>query len=216
MIRHHLFALLLLAGMAAMLFAPALAKQEVFTFRDHVDYFQPLRWFTATELREGRLPLWNPYSAAGEPWMANPQTGVFYPPSWIFLVLPFATAYMAYLLFHVVLLGWGAYVLFSRDVSKEAAMVGAAALMFGGPALSMLDISNNLATFAWIPCVLLAARLQRPVAGGVCLALAFLAGEPFFAAVAALLFAVVSRRVLTIAIAAVMAIGLSAVQLVPF
>ena len=36
-------------------------------------------------------------------------------------------------------------------VPAGAALVGAVALMFSGPVLSLLDVSNNLATFAWIP-----------------------------------------------------------------
>ena len=66
----------LLALLALLLFARPLVRGEVFTFRDHSDYFQPLRYFTAFELRHGRLPLWNPYNASGESWLANPQTGV--------------------------------------------------------------------------------------------------------------------------------------------
>src|SRR5438132_6756306 len=103
-----------IAIVALLPFVPLLLRKEVPTFRDHSDYFQPLRWFTADQLRHGRLPLWNPYSASGEPWLANPQTGVFYPPSWLFVALPFSTAYVLYLALHLLLLGWGGYLLFSR------------------------------------------------------------------------------------------------------
>src|SRR4051812_1377550 len=89
-----------IAVVALLTFAKPLLRQEVPIVRDHFDYFQPLRWYTATELRQGRLPLWNPYNASGEPWLANPQTGVFYPPTWLFLALPFATAYTLFLALH--------------------------------------------------------------------------------------------------------------------
>src|SRR4026208_1765987 len=87
----HRFALTFLFIVALTIFIGPLFKREVFTLRDHSDYLQPLRFFTAEELRAGRLPLWNPYSGSGEPWLANPQTGVFYPPAWVFVVLPFET-----------------------------------------------------------------------------------------------------------------------------
>jgi hypothetical protein len=215
----HRFALAFLAVLATMLFVAPLLKQEVFTLRDHLDYFQPLRLFTSEELRAGRLPLWNPYNASGEPWLANPQTGVFYPPAWLFLVLPFATAYMLYLLVHLVLLGWGGYLLFERRASRGAALLGAAALMFSGPVLSLLDVSNNLATFAWIPLALWCAEEGAWRRGGAVLTLAFLGGEPFFAALAALLYVVVcvlARRPRDVIAAALLAFGLSAVQLLPF
>jgi hypothetical protein len=213
--RQHRFAFILLALFATTLFLPALLRREVFVLRDHFDYFQPLRWFTAQELKAGHLPLWNPYSASGEPWLANPQTGVFYPPSWLFLVLPFATAYMLYLLLHLVVLGWGAYLLFARRAPPGAAMVGAAALMFSGPVLSLLDVSNNFATLAWIPVALWCACEGAWKRGAVVLTLAFLGGEPFFALLAALLYAIV-RRHRDVLWTALLALGLSAIQLFPF
>ncbi|MFL6246198.1 MAG: hypothetical protein ACJ74H_09255, partial [Thermoanaerobaculia bacterium] len=124
--------------------------------------------------------------------------------------------YMAYLLLHLTLLGWGAYLLFARRAPPGAAMVGAAALMFSGPVLSLLDVSNNFATFAWIPLVLWCALEEGAWRrGGIVLALAFLAGEPFFAAIAALMYALV-RRHRDVLRTALLAFGLCAVQLIPF
>ncbi|HEV7768547.1 MAG TPA: YfhO family protein [Thermoanaerobaculia bacterium] len=211
----HRFAFAFLALLAITIFLPALLEREVFTLRDHFDYFQPLRYFTAQELSAGRLPLWNPYSASGEPWLANPQTGVFYPPTWLFLVLPFETAYMLFLLLHLMLLGWGAYLLFARRAPPGAAMVGAAALMFSGPVLSLLDVSNNFATLAWIPLVLWCALEGAWRRGAVVLTFAFLGAEPFFAALAALMYVLV-RRHRDVLWTALLAFGLSAVQLIPF
>ncbi|HEX6099642.1 MAG TPA: YfhO family protein [Thermoanaerobaculia bacterium] len=223
----HRSAFVVVAILAIIPFLAPLLLGEVFSLRDHFDYFQPLRWYTAAELQAGRLPLWNPYNASGEPWLANPQTGVFYPPAWLHVVLPFAAAYMLYLLFHVLLLGWGAYLFFARGASPGAALVGAVALMFSGPVLSLLDVSNNFATFAWIPLALWCAAEGAWRRGGVVLAMAFLAGEPFFAAVGAGLYVGVSslrvvepssgssttRRLVG---SALLALGLSAIQLFPF
>ena len=204
---------------ALAVFAPALIRNEVFSLRDHGDYFQPLHWFTAEELRHGRLPLWNAYSASGEPWLANPQTGVFYPPAWLFVVLPFARAYTIYLLAHVLLLGCGAYLLFARLTRPGGgALTAALALTFCGPVMSLLDVSNNLTTFAWMPLIVWCALsdVSAKTCGAV-LALSFLAGEPFFASIGALLFVVIRRRGWIDKLeAAAVAIALSAVQLFPF
>nr|MDP9360860.1 hypothetical protein [Acidobacteriota bacterium] len=217
MTRRSAFAAITLV--ALVVFARPLLRNEVFSFRDHGDYFQPLRWFTATELRHGRLPLWNAYSASGEPWLANPQTGVFYPPTWLFLVLPFATAYTLYLLLHVVLLGCGAYLLFARLTRPGgAALAAALALTFCGPSMSLLDVSNNLTTFAWIPLIVWCALAGVSArASAVAIAMSFLAGEPFFAAVGALLFAVARRRGARDLIdVALTSFALSSIQLLPF
>lgn len=207
------FALLTL--LAILLFARPLVRSEVFTFRDHSDYFQPLRYFTAFELRHGRLPLWNPYNASGESWLANPQTGVFYPPAWLFILLPFASAYTLFLLLHLILLAWGAYLLFSRVGSNDGALIGAVALMFCGPTLSLLDISNNLTTFAWIPLVLWCALSGASAPwSGAAIAMSFLAGEPFFATAGALMFVLIRRRqAIDVALTA---FCLAAIQLLPF
>jgi len=200
-------------------FGPALVRNEVFSLRDHSDYFQPLHWFTANELRHGRLPLWNSYNASGEPWLANPQTGVFYPPAWLFVVLPFARAYVLYLALHVLLLGCGAYLLFARLTKPGGgALLAALALTFCGPVMSLLDVSNNLTTFAWIPLIVWCALSEvSAMTCGAVMALSFLAGEPFFASIGALLFLIVRRRGWMDKLeAAAMAFALSAVQLFPF
>jgi len=201
--------------LALAMFARPLLRGEVLTFRDHSDYFQPLRYFTAEEVRHFRLPLWNPYNASGEPWLANPQTGIFYPPAWIFLLLPFATAYVGFLFLHLVLLGCGAFLLFSRFASARGAFIGSVILMLCGPTLSMLDISNNLTTFAWIPLVLWCAMSNAsPTLSGTAIAMSFLAGEPFFAAAGALMFFIIRRK--NVVDVAVTAFFLAGVELIPF
>jgi hypothetical protein len=215
----HRWAFAAIAICALAVFAPALIRNEVFSLRDHGDYFQPLHWFTASELQHGRLPLWNAYSASGEPWLANPQTGVFYPPAWLFVVLPFARAYTIYLLLHVILLGCGAYLLFTRLTRPGGgALMAAVALTFCGPVMSLLDVSNNLTTFAWVPLIVWCglSDVSAKTCGAV-MALSFLAGEPFFASIGALLFLVVRRRGWMDKLeAAGIAFTLSAVQLFPF
>lgn len=217
MTRRTAFAVIV--ALTLIVFARPFLRNEVFSFRDHADYFQPLRWFTTTELQHGRLPLWNAYSASGEPWLANPQTGIFYPPTWLFVVLPFTTAYTLFLFLHVVLLGCGAYLLFARLTRPGgAALAAAVALTFSGPAMSLLDVSNNLTTFAWIPLVLWCAISGvSSRASAAAIAMSFLAGEPFFAAVGALLFAIVRRRgVRDLIDVALTSIALSSIQLLPF
>jgi hypothetical protein len=159
MSRRLLPALFLLLALVP--FAEMLGRKEVPLFRDHASYFLPLRWHTASSLAAGDVPLWNPFNGLGEPWAANPQTAVFYPPAWIFLALPFETAYVAFLWLHLGLLGGGAYVLFRRWADEVPSALGAAALMFCGPVVSLLDVGNNLTSFAWMPLVIRLALERR-------------------------------------------------------
>ena len=143
-----------------------------------------------TSCSTARLPLWNAYSASGEPWLANPQTGVFYPPAWLFLVLPFARRTSLYLLAaRPASRMRRVSVVRAIDAARRRALAAALALTFCGPVMSLLDVSNNLATFAWIPlivwCALSGVSATCGAVGSRC---RFSAGEPFFAAIGALLF----------------------------
>jgi hypothetical protein len=219
--------LAVMAAAASVCLLPLLHR-EVFIFRDHFDYFLPLRWFTADGLGRGHVPLWNPYNASGEPWLANPQTGVFYPPQWLFLVLPFETAYVLFLAVHLLILGSGAAILFLRRHSALAATFGAVSLVLSGPTISLLDVQNNLATFAWFPLILILGSdrpsPRRNALSGIVIAMAFLAGEPFLAFVGALVWAVLvlsderalAARLRDVASAAGLALLLAGVQLLPF
>jgi hypothetical protein len=210
-------------------FVPLLVNGEVPILRDHRDYFVPLRHFTALELSEGRVPLWNPYNGSGEPWLANPQTAIFYPPAYLFVVFPFAFAYVAYLALHVALLAVGSFFLFVRRSTPAAAALGAVAVALSGPVFAMLDVGNNLTTFAWIPATLACALARRDAEPrspravlAVMLALLFLGGEPFLAAIGwvavavALLAGRFRRGAFDAAVTLVIALLLSAAQLLPF
>ncbi len=216
-------------------FGGMLSRGEVPLFRDHATYFLPLRWHTAASLAAGELPLWNAWNGLGEPWLANPQTGVFYPPAWIFLALPFETAYVVFLWIHLALLGAGAWALFRRWAGEVPSAFGAVALMLSGPVLSLLDVGNNLTSFAWFPLVIRlalerAGRPRRspngpsaftggPAACGAALAMMFLAGEPLYAAIGALVVAcalATARDWRGLLKSALWAVGLSAIQVLPF
>jgi hypothetical protein len=219
--RENAIALAVIIIAATVLFGPPLARNEIFTFRDHTDYFAPMRLYTAMHLRAGKLPLWNPHNGSGEQWLANPQTGVFYPPAWLFLAFPFSRAFVLYLFAHALILGSGTYRLLRLRAGPAASTIGSVALMFSGPVLSLLDVQNNFTSFAWVPWILWCAlrdreRTAHPRLAAVLLALVFLGGEPFYAAAAALLYCIVVQHPRTIAIAGLGAIGVAAVQLFPF
>ena len=53
---------------------------------DAVFWFYPAYQFVAEQLRQGRLPLWNPYLYGGTPLFAQWQAGALDPLNWIFLL----------------------------------------------------------------------------------------------------------------------------------
>ncbi|NBP78450.1 MAG: hypothetical protein EBU62_13290, partial [Proteobacteria bacterium] len=72
---------------AALLRVP-LGGQAMMSY-DLFVYFFPAKSFLRTALSRGELPLWNPDTFFGAPFLANIQMAVLYPPDIIFLVAPF-------------------------------------------------------------------------------------------------------------------------------
>jgi hypothetical protein len=83
------------------------------------------REYLRTALQDGRLPLWNPHTFGGAPFLANPQAQVFYPGSLLFLWLPRAP--IIELVFHLLLAGTGIYALarISYGISRGSAVLAA-------------------------------------------------------------------------------------------
>jgi hypothetical protein len=59
---------------------------------DIVDYIYPVKAFVAEQVKEGTLPLWNPYVLGGYPLTYNTQAGLWYPLSLLYYLLPPVTA----------------------------------------------------------------------------------------------------------------------------
>ena len=50
---------------------------------DYVEFLRPNFHFLTDAVREGRVPLWNPYIGLGRPFLADTQNAVFYPPVYL-------------------------------------------------------------------------------------------------------------------------------------
>src|SRR5687768_2172542 len=60
---------------------------------DMIDQFFPYRYFIGECFNAGVLPSWNPYQFLGEPFHADPQSGFWYPVTWL---LTLAGGYSVY------------------------------------------------------------------------------------------------------------------------
>ncbi|MDQ5856932.1 MAG: YfhO family protein [Acidobacteriota bacterium] len=138
---------------------PALFRRLAPSYRDQGDFFYPLKLYTADRLRAGEIPLWNPLSGAGEPWLANGQAGVFYPPSLLFLIPSPAIAAILFLLVHFAIGAWGMRRFLSQEgVSESGALFGAAVFASSGFAASLATYWNHFGAWAWLPVVAAIAR----------------------------------------------------------
>ena len=79
-------ALLLLGLVVLFTFSGLLSADQVPAYRDLLFFVLPFKSFLGEHLRRGEIPLWNPYIYMGTPFLASLQSGVFYPPSALFLL----------------------------------------------------------------------------------------------------------------------------------
>ena len=100
----------------------------------------------------GSWPTWNPYHSFGVPLLANPNVQVFYPLTWLSLVLRPETYYSVYVVLHLLVSAVGLYVLARRlGLSRPAAFLAAGAWIFSGPALSLVQLWSHFAGAALCP-----------------------------------------------------------------
>lgn len=188
--------------------------------RDLVDYFAPIRQLTARCLAEGTVPWLNPANGCGEPWFANPQTGVLYPPHWAYTVLPTQWAMTLEVAVHLALLSLGVGLLARRWGADGPGQTAAEAAAFSaGPVLAMVGVVNNLEALSWVPWMVLGAtgedRRALPLTA-VAVACGWLAGEPQVWAIGVAVTVLAARRRLMAVAAGALGLSLAAVQVVPF
>jgi hypothetical protein len=217
---------------------PVQAHQEM---GDLVTQDYPWRVWSASRLRSGHVPLWNAHELFGSPWLANLQSSLFSPLAVPAYLLPAATAWSLTFTLQLVIAGVGMAVLCRRlGAAPGPALIAGMAYGGGGFVRAWNGWPQGDAA-CWIPVALLAvlALRRRPdllriAAVAASIAAVIVAGHPQTATYAALLlvgFAAVilvappaddanppgvpSRYVAGLAVGGILALGLSAVVLLP-
>jgi hypothetical protein len=150
---------------------PILLGRVVFT-RDIAHWIFPALTFVRQSLLAGELPLWNPYQGLGFPVLGDPLYGVFYPPSWLLLLLPaswVANGITTLHFLHMVWGGLGVFVLARRlRATALAAAMGALAWSLSGYMTAQWSTGLLLHAGAFIPWVAVGhlALLDSLRAGG--------------------------------------------------
>lgn len=124
----------------------------------HREYYF-FRGFFNSWLARGIFPWWNPYIFSGFPFIANPLINIWYPPNWLYTVLPRTAAYPVHLAFHIFWASFGMYLLMKsrpgggRALSDTASWI--AGLIFGFSGFFMARIwaghVDVIAAASWLP-----------------------------------------------------------------
>lgn len=145
--------LLLLAAALLAAFPQVALGAHTFFYRDFGALGYPGAVFNHDSLLRGELPLWDPYSHCGVPWLA--QMGSWYPFQWFCYLLPLPWSENFIMLAHLWFGGFGMFWLLRRwNLAGFAAAFAAFAFVFNGVTMACLQWGNYLAALAWLPWIL--------------------------------------------------------------
>jgi len=122
---------------------------------DNIDLYDshyPMTWFGFGALREGRLPLWNPWQFAGEPFLAAYYGGLFYPLNAIYLVTSVPLGIEISGVLHM-LLGAGGMAALARRLRIDwpGALLAAFTFVWSGWFVFSTNQPRILSAIAWMP-----------------------------------------------------------------
>lgn len=124
---------------------------------DMAVFIYPRYSFAASHISGGSPPLWLPHLYAGQPYLADIQSGLLYPLNLLafFLVRPFTYAALEYsAILHYLIAGLSMYLLARRlGLRPLAALAGAITWEFCGFLVAHLGHYNMLAAAVWLPLV---------------------------------------------------------------
>lgn len=161
-------------------------RGETFFERDVAIVWRPQVEAFLRSIHAGSWPVWDPTVAFGHPLLANPNVQVYYPFTWLNLVVGPWRFYVLYVAAHLMIAGLGVDRLARRiGLSPGACRLAACAFVASGPVLSFVNVWHHLAGSAWLPWILLAAdrayerrRARDVIVWGALIAVQLLAGSP--------------------------------------
>ncbi len=176
---------LLLALLIFAAFPQVLLDLQTFVIRDYGFFSYPAAFFQQQCFQRGELPFWDPYNYCGVPFLAQWNTMPLYPPALIYLALPLTWSLSFFCLLHLWFAGFGMFLLARRwtDNNFAAAFAGVV-FSFNGLTLNLLMWPSHIATFSWMPWVVLAVERawreggRRIPLAALVAALQMLAGGP--------------------------------------
>ncbi len=243
--KKYFWPVVLYIGVIGIVFGRALypgATEMIWGDDIHRQYYFNRQFFN-NFLSQGIWPWWNPYVFSGAPFIANPVVNIWYPATWLFVLLPLNVAYSWHIAIHIFWAMMGMYCAL-REMSKvkgQMSNVGAwlAGLVFGLSGFFTARIwaghVDVIAAASWLPWVfgafwyLISAHPTKlrhgVILSAIVLAMQILAGyqtmafftlEAVFIATSLLSYFERSWRPLVRAgLAVLLGLGLAAIQIIP-
>lgn len=153
-------ATMVLTGAVA-LFGGMLIRGETLFWGTPLLQFGPWREFSLRALRDGYLPLWNPLLGMGAPLLANYQSALLYPPTWVQMLVGVAWGQGLMVFLHVIWAGVGMSLLARKlGLSALGQCTSAMAFSLSGYVIARAGFLSINSTVAWLPWLLLAGEIM--------------------------------------------------------
>jgi hypothetical protein len=133
-----------------------------FILTDPVRQQYPWRELVISLFKDHQWPLWNPYSFAGTPLLANIQSAVFYPLNILFFIFNFPIVWSIYI-YSAWVLGFLFMFLYLKNLnlSKIAAIFGSLCFVLSGFFTAWLENGVLTHTLLWLPLILWSIDRQK-------------------------------------------------------
>jgi hypothetical protein len=120
------------------------------------------RHYARERIRQGEIPLWNPYELSGNVLLANSQSAVLYPPNLLLYLFPLPFGINLVTFLHTLLTGWMMYGLLRLlRLHPIASLTGAFVWMFCALQVVWMEFQTPTAALCWLPGALAAWELGR-------------------------------------------------------
>src|SRR3990170_6142036 len=160
---HKIFPIIPLIVLPLILFGNTLFPPEgkMLYGGDIYDAYYFWKGFLRQSFLAGTIPFWNPYNFSGTPFLAHPNINIFYPPNWLFIVLPQEYSFVYYLYLHVVIAGIAMYWLVRQFSDQLGAITSGILYALGGffAARIFAGHPEYIDTAAWVPVTFGLGRL---------------------------------------------------------
>lgn len=131
-------------------------------FPDTLRQLYPWRTAVITAVKDGTIPLWNPYNFAGSPLLANVQSSVFYPLNTLFFVLPQIDAWTILVILQPALALFFTYAYMRKiGLGVPSSILSASSYAFSSFMVVWLEYNTIGHVTLWLPLILLSVEHMK-------------------------------------------------------
>lgn len=169
-----------------LIFLPQYISNKIIGWLDMIYYFVPFKEIIVENLKNGNLPLWNPYLYCGQPLLANFQSAIFYPMNIFYYALPIEIAFKINTFLIYFIMSAFLYLFFRQlNLTEEGAFISSFLFSFSIYMTTKSAEWADLHTIAWMPATLFFSKISinknriiNKFLTLICLTMSFLAGHP--------------------------------------